>query len=248
MTGPSSFYECAAFTIFISTVLGVTPLRPFKHYGKLKFKPVKRFHIITFIYIAVFTVLLIQSFKRESTGVVKGKYYKSNRVSSFGLLFEYAGGVIILYTIYTCSILKTGRIYRTLQNLEEIDKQLKKMGQKFHYWRDVVYQIFMFMLGVTIIFVIRDLQSNNMTREKLLPLSTAMWTVLVFPLVVLNLMNCQFAYTVLAIHNRFKMINLLIIDIYTVPKCKVKGQLANKIYLLRVLNNQIFRFGCKRIL
>lgn len=239
MKGPTSFYECAAFTIFISTVLGLTPLRPFKQHGKLKFKAVKRFHIITFIYMAVFTVLLIQSFKRETTGVVKGKYYKSNRVSSFGLLFEYAGGVIILYTIYTCSVLKTGRMHRTLQNLEEIDKQLKKMGQIFHYWRDVMYQIFMFMLGVTIIFVIRDLQSNNMTREKLLPFSAALWIVLIFPVVVLNLMDCQFAYTVLAIHNRFKIINILIDDVRTLPKCKTKGQFPK---------NNIFnsRFKCSK--
>lgn len=223
MKGPNSFYECAAVTIFISTILGISPLCPFKQNNKLKFKAVKAFHLITIIYIGIFSTLLIQSFNSETSGVVKGKYYKSNRVSSFGLLFEFTCGVIIFYTIYTCSIFKTSKIHRTLENISQIDVQLKKMGQKFNYWRDMLYQIFMLALGMTMIFVIQHLQIHNITREKLRPLNATIWTILIFPIGILNFMDCQFAYTVLAIHNRFKMINIQIDSISTLPKSEATG-------------------------
>lgn len=223
MRGPKSFYESAAITIFISTILGISPLYPFKQNNKLKFKPVKAFHVITIIYIAIFSMLLVQSFNSETSGVVKGKYYKSNRVSSFGLLFEFTCGVIIFYTIYTCSIFKTSKIHRTLENMYQIDEQLKKMGQKFNYWRDVLYQIFMLTLGMTMIYVIQHLQIRNITREKLRPLNPTIWTILIFPIGVLNFMDCQFAYTVLALHNRFKMINFQIDSISTLQKFETTG-------------------------
>lgn len=217
MKGPNSFYASATVIIIFSTILGIFPMYAIKQKEKLQFKTSRALHLITVAFMVLYTLVILYSMKerRGSSEVVSGKYYQSSKVSSIGLTFEFLGGILILYTIYACSLFKINDVHKTLQNLDKIDTQLQGLGQKFQYKRDLFYQILILSTGLLLILVISSLQRHNIYREHLVPLSPIIWTVLIFPLVVLNVMDCQFSFTVLAINDRFKKINDQFTDLTT---------------------------------
>lgn len=223
---------------------------PTKQKDKLQFKTSKPLHIITVTFMVLYALVLIFSMteKRGSTEVVSGKYYQSSKVSSIGLTFEFLGGIVFLYTIYTCSFFKINDVHRTLENLDKTDSQLKSLGQKFNYKREVYYQLAILAIGLLLILVISSLQRHNIYREHLVPLSPIIWTVLIFPLVVLNVMDCQFSFTVLAICDRFKKINYQLASLTKKcgassfkPSCKNNTSLAFDIFV----NVICFSYACK---
>lgn len=209
MSKHANFYTSASMIIIVSMILGIFPMYLTKHKKNLDVKPHNSMHFITIIFMVLYTLVLLYSMKetRGSSEVVSGKYYKSSKVSSIGLTFEFLGGITILYTIYVCSLCKTKEVYATLQNLNKIDIELKRLGQKFQYKRDLLYQITILSIGLLLILIISSLQRQNIYHEQLVPLSPIIWTVLIFPLVVLNVMDCQFGFTVFAICDRLKKIN-----------------------------------------
>lgn len=206
LRAPENFFECASFTITCSTLIGVTPLRPMNKQNKLEYEASKHMHIITVFYMTFYSMILVKGLTAR-TDIATGKYYESNKVSSFGLAFQLFSGIIIIYTIYICSLCKTKYIFKTVKILTEVDVVLSKLGQKFSYSRDVIYQIFIFGSGISTIIGIAQLQRWNITHEKLHPISSEIWMVFILPLILVHLVSCQLAFTMMAIQERFRMIN-----------------------------------------
>ncbi|EFA07631.2 gustatory receptor 153 [Tribolium castaneum] len=139
----------------------------------------------------------------RSNNVVGGKFYKKrNKVSNFGLTFEFIFGIIILYTTYSMSFVKRNHVRDVVLQLNRIDELLAKMKQKFRYTRAVWYQLIIFFSGFLMILIIASMQIQNIRIENFPPLSLFMCIIFLFPLVILYDLNSQYGFTAILIYER----------------------------------------------
>lgn len=184
----------------ISCVIGVFPIHT----------KIRLARLIAIMHVFLFSACIASVIVQKTTDfgeIVSGNYYNSNVVSSYGLVFHLVSGSTVLYTIYICSYLKTEDVTKTLHLIHKVDESLKKFGQKFQHRRDKIFTIVIYTAGIVTIALIISLQATNIHRENLKPMSPNTWYLLIFPLVVSNLLTCQFSFTVLAIYDRFKRVN-----------------------------------------
>lgn len=205
---PTHFYESLLPTFILSTILGVFPMFPIKNAGNYQLYASKKLHLITISLIFFYTISFVMTVITRSNTVVGQKFYKKrNKVSNFGLTFEFIFGIIILYTIYFVSLNKRKHVRDVVLSLNKVDELLKKMDQKFRYTRAVWYQIIIFSSGILMIVIIGSMQIYNIRIENFPPLSIFMWIIFLFPLGILYNLNSQYGFTALLIYERFKMVN-----------------------------------------
>lgn len=225
-----TLYGSISVLIWFSRIFGVFP-----------FHITFRFlYLITLGYIFVFTTSLVSMSQKTSPlrQIAAGNYYRTNLVSNFGLLFHFICGSIVLYTIYICSLVKNNYVKKVLQSLNEVDETVKKMGLKFQYRRDKIFTTVVCFTGLITILLIVILQAPNIRREKLRPINLNTWFAFIFPLIVANVMATQFSFTVLAIYDRIKKVNVLLINVEKLDG-KCVNSVVNKVVILMKLYDTI---------
>lgn len=207
MRTPQSIQESVSIVIHFSTFLGLFPVR---FNGEKRLQTSKLLQMTTILISIGFSACLVVAIIEESSsdGLISGNYYESNKVSSFGLLLAFIGGTVFFYTTYICSLFKTRNIISCLEKISTVDVTLKKMGETFRYKRDAVYSTATFLFGFLMISAIMTLQGVNAPRENFKVMNRNMRIILMYPLITVNLMCCQFSFTVLAIRDRLKKVNL----------------------------------------
>lgn len=193
-----SLFESISVLRHISTILSVFPIQ------------MKHSHLLTLIYIFLFTFCLVNAAIQKPSSlneIISGNYYDSNVISNYGLLFHIVNGTLVVYTSFVCSLLKTDSVKDTLENIRKVDETLKQLGQKFQHRRDKILINTFYFVGLLTILIIVTLQAINIHRENFKPLNPNVWSVLLFPIIISNILIVQFSFTVLAIYDRLKKIN-----------------------------------------
>jgi hypothetical protein len=181
---------------------------PVKRMGEYTLYTSRKLHLITSLLLTIFSLCFAMTIIRKSNTVVGKKFYKKrNKVSNFGITFEFIFGIVILYTLYFMSFVKTKHVKNVMMSLNRVDDLLKNMKQKFRYGRFVCYQLIIIFSGLMMVTLIASMQIQNIRIEKFPPLSLHMWILFIYPLVPLYDMNSQFGITAMLIYERFKMIN-----------------------------------------
>ncbi|RZC37525.1 7tm 7 domain containing protein [Asbolus verrucosus] len=204
----NNFYESLLPIFIFSTIVGVFPMFPTRINGKYALYTSKRLHSITALLLIIYSSCFLTTILRKSNNVVGQKFYKKrNKVSNFGLTFEFIFGIIVLYTIYFMSFKQTKHVREVMINLKHVDDMLKKLKQKFEYVRSVWYQLIIIFSGLMMVTLIASMQIYNIRIEKFPPLSLHMWILFLYPMVTLYDMISQYSITSILIYERFKMVN-----------------------------------------
>lgn len=226
-----TFFQSISVLRHISIISGVFPIHK-KH---------KLLQWITIMYLFLFSACLTSIAAQKSSSlneIISGNYYKFNVVSSFGLLFHFVIGTVLVFTIYICSFFKTGQVNATLEAIQDVDEKLKGIGEKFQYHRDRLLTTGIYLIGCLIIAVLVPLQATNIHRENLKPMSVNIWFVMLFPLIISNLMTVQYSFTVLAIYDRLKKIHQQLKTITDFEE-KQSNYVIHKINLLLQLHDTL---------
>jgi hypothetical protein len=181
---------------------------PVKRMGEYTLYTSRKLHLITSLLLTIYSLCFAITIVTNSNTVVGKKFYKNrNEVSNFGITFEFIFGIVILYTIYFMSFVRTKHVKNVMITLNKVDNLLKNMKQKFRYGRFVCYQLIIIFFGFMMVALIASMQIQNVRIEHFSSLSLPMWILFIYPTIPLYDMNSQFGITAMLLYERFKMIN-----------------------------------------
>jgi hypothetical protein len=205
---PNHFYESLLPIFVLTTIVGVFPMFPVKRMGEYTLYTSRKLHLITSLLLTIYSLCFAITIVTNSNTVVGKKFYKNrNEVSNFGITFEFIFGIVILYTIYFMSFVRTKHVKNVMITLNKVDNLLKNMKQKFRYGRFVCYQLIIIFSGFMMVALIASMQIQNVRIEHFSSLSLPMWILFIYPTIPLYDMNSQFGITAMLLYERFKMIN-----------------------------------------
>lgn len=187
---------CGIFPIFISN----------SHETKTVYTN-KYLYCVNVGFLLFFGSMVLNTVKEARSNIMSNNYYEKNRVSNIGIGFVFAGGMIYVTIIYIRGFTRTESVKNTLIKFYNIDRILEKIGANINYSYSIAYQIGTQFPTLVLIAIITYMQKENIHREKFRELSTSTWIVFIFPAVCVNIFENQFAYVVLLIYQRFKLIN-----------------------------------------
>lgn len=210
-----AFY-CSIFpSAFIALLMGFSPMFIKSVNNRYSLQTSKYLYIINITYQVVFTLLILRTINDSQKSVMSNNYYQKNRVSNIGIAFVFVGGVSSFYTIYIFGFAKTESIKCTINRFADVDKTLQKLGLTMGYLKSFMYQCITQVFIIIFVSTISALQRENIHREHLREISLITWILLIYPVVLIAVLQNHFSCTVLLIYYRFKLINKLLRNMNT---------------------------------
>lgn len=201
---PVHLFEAMRPTIILSIVMGTLPFHLSHTDGKYTLVISKMAKTVTMCYTVFYTIMIVDAFTTPSNmGILN--YYQSTG-SNLGLIFELIGGLILVYMIYGNNLIFYQSVKDILIQLSVIDQTLMQFQRNLKYRYMFCYQCAYISFGIVMLCVY-ILQIANANASELLMLTFSLRIVLLFPVLIIFVMETQYTSLAILIKHRFRFIN-----------------------------------------
>ncbi|KAF2887395.1 hypothetical protein ILUMI_18778 [Ignelater luminosus] len=199
---PRPFYRHAAFTIFYSTILGLSPIYITKEKGMHVLAVNPRWFIISGGYCAFNSLFILAPL--ISASILD--YVVATKNLAFIMLVLITVVIKCSFNfvyIGVCKYMMKDNLLKILNGLTDVGNSLNEFGIKRHYWIDVFCQMVQ-MLTIPVTYIVMYLiiiSENNLNR----PVIVSVFDIYVF--LIVNVLGNQFILLLLVIQQNFTAIN-----------------------------------------
>lgn len=202
---PVHLFEAMKPTIILSMLTGTLAFHVSHRDGKFTLVTSKMAKIVTMCYILFYTTMIVDAFTTPSNMDIL--YYNQSTGSHLGFILQLIGGPILIYMIYGNNLIFHQSLKDILIQLSVIDQSLMQFQRNLKYRYMFYYQCAYISFGIVMLCVAFILQYANAEASGMLMLTVSLRIVLMFPVLILIVMETQYTSLAILIRHRFKFIN-----------------------------------------